>query len=265
MWYLLTKHKITPTSKNTDSKNDPIISYEHVSKYTSTKKAILRDINITIHRGEFVYIIGESGAGKTTLFKSLYGAINLSTGKATVLNQNLINIHENKLPNLRKKIGIVFQDFQLFSEKTISENVAYALEIFNYPKRKIRRRVSEVLDIVNLTHVANRYPHQISGGEQQRASFARALANNPEIIIADEPTGNLDPTMTESLAETLELINSLGTTIIIATHDINLVNNYRHRVIELSNGSIDRDDVDSYYNLNQLELSANVESEDAYV
>lgn len=202
----------------------------------------LQGINVNIDRGEFVYIVGPSGAGKSTFIKLIYREEKATSGTVIVDGTDLGELKERKVPFLRRQIGVVFQDFKLLPKKTAYENVAFALEVIQEHPKKIRDRVMDVLSLVGLEEKANSFPDQLSGGEQQRVSIARAIVNNPKIVIADEPTGNIDPDTAWEIMNTFDEINSRGTTIIMATHSKEIVNRMKKRVIAIENGVIVRDE-----------------------
>ncbi len=200
--------------------------------------AALNNISLNIKDGEFVFIIGKSGAGKTTLTKLLLCEERVTSGTLTVNNFKLHKLPRRKIPYLRRTLGVVFQDFRLFKNKTVYENIAFSLRVIGEDMRVIRKRIPYFLNVVDMTDKADRFPSELSGGEQQRVAFARALVNNPQIIIADEPTGNVDPEMSHEIMDLLVRINKLGKTVIVVTHEKDLVDEYRHRVITLKDGEI---------------------------
>ncbi|MFC0299988.1 cell division ATP-binding protein FtsE [Virgibacillus soli] len=219
-----------------------MILMENVFKTYTNGVIALNGISVDIEQGEFVYIVGPSGAGKSTFIKSIYREIKPTKGKVIINNMDLSEMKENKVPMLRRNIGVVFQDFRLLPKLTVYENIAFALEVIEETPRNIRKRVMEVLDLVNLKNKARFLPDELSGGEQQRISIARAIVNNPKIVIADEPTGNLDPETSWEIMRVLETVNSQGTTIIMATHSKEIVNTIKKRVIAIENGRIVRDE-----------------------
>lgn len=224
-----------------------LIQLKNVNKsYLHNHKA-LKNINLNIDEGEFVYLVGPSGAGKSTLIKSLYREVKADSGKVLIDRQNLTLVKSKDIPYIRRKIGVVFQDYKLISSKTIFENVAYAMESIGARRSQIKKRVNEVLTLVGLLHKSHSFPHQLSGGEQQRIAIARAIVNRPKLLIADEPTGNLDRDSSWNIMNLLERINLRGTTVIMATHDSQIVNTLRHRVIALENGEIVRDEMRGDY------------------
>jgi cell division transport system ATP-binding protein len=199
----------------------------------------LYNIDLQIDQGEFVYIIGPTGSGKSTLIKVLDGEEKPTSGDVIVKNINVGKLRHAKVPVYRRNIGVVFQDFKLLDKRTVFENIAFALEVVNTPRHKMRTRVREVLRLVSLVEKANAYPNELSGGQQQRVAIARAIANRPSILIADEPTGNLDPAKSKEIIELLERINKEeGTTIVMVTHDVGLVNTYKKRTIALDQGHL---------------------------
>lgn len=219
-----------------------MIRFENVSKVYPDNITVLEDINLTIEPGEFVSLVGKSGAGKSTLLKLIYAEEEPTSGEVYFDERPLSAIKRKHLPFLRRNIGNVFQDFKLFSQKTVFENVAYALEVYGKTNEEIQDEVPQILDIVGLGDKMHKYPKQLSGGEQQRVSMARALIREPKIIIADEPTGNLDPIATKDIINLLLEINRLGTTVILATHNKSIVDKLGRRVITLDNGVVTRDE-----------------------
>lgn len=199
-------------------------------------------INVKIKKGEFVYVVGPSGAGKSTFIKMMYREEKPTKGTITVNGINLANLRNSKVPVFRRNIGVVFQDFKLLPSLTVYENVAFALEVIEVEPKEIKKRVMDVLDLVGLKHKARMMPNELSGGEQQRVSIARSIVNNPKVVIADEPTGNLDPETSWDIMNIFEEINQRGTTIVMATHNKEIVDNLRHRVIAVENGTIIRDE-----------------------
>ncbi|MFD0615949.1 MULTISPECIES: cell division ATP-binding protein FtsE [Paenibacillus] len=207
----------------------------------------LRGVSVRIDRNEFVYLVGPSGAGKSTFMKLIYREEVPTKGQISVNGFNVGRLKQRKIPYVRRNIGVVFQDFRLLPNLTAFENIAFAMEVIEAPRKLIKRRVSEVLDLVGLKSKANSLPAQLSGGEQQRISIARAIVNNPSVIVADEPTGNLDPETSWGIMNLLEEINFRGTTIIMATHNKEIVNTIRKRVIAIEGGQIVRDQVRGDY------------------
>ena len=198
-------------------------------------------MDLTIRKGEFVFLIGETGCGKSTLIKMLYREEKPTKGKIIVGGINVAKLRNSKVYKLRRKIGVVFQNFQLLPKLTAYENVAFALEVLGLPKDEIHKKVVKVLDLVGLKNKAKHYPTQLSGGEQQRVAIARAIVNGPKLLICDEPTGNLDPKKSMEIMEVLEAINKLGTTVVMVTHDIEIVKQMNKRVILLNSGRIVKD------------------------
>jgi cell division transport system ATP-binding protein len=200
----------------------------------------LRDVSFTVSKGEFCYITGPSGAGKTTMLKLLYGAIQPTTGQLQVAGMNLSLLKNNQLPLLRQQIGIVFQDFKLIPTRTVGENIGLALEVIGTPRHLIKRRVQAVLNIVGLPGRDHLYPAYLSGGEQQRVAIARGIINDPSILLADEPTGNLDGAMAVAVMDILQKINLRGTTVLVATHDAALMKRFPYRCIRFRNGQLEK-------------------------
>jgi cell division transport system ATP-binding protein len=209
--------------------------------YPAGARPALDTVSMQIDKGEFVFLIGQSGSGKTTVLRLLLREEVADSGTVAVNGRNLNKLAKRKIPDLRRKIGCVFQDFRLLPKKSVYENVAFALEVINKAPKTIRRTVPEVLDLVGLTGKAQRLPHELSGGEQQRVAIARAFVNRPLVLLADEPTGNLDPDTSQGIMGLLERINRTGTTVVMATHDNNIVDAMRRRVIELDFGKVIRD------------------------
>ena len=215
--------------------------------YESSKTVALDDVSFTINEGEFVFLVGPSGSGKTTIIKLITGEVKASEGNIDVNGFDMMTIRRRKLPKLRRTLGVIFQDFRLIDKMTVYENVAFAMRIVGASNREIRKRVPQVLELVGLDGREKRSPAELSGGEQQRVAIARALVNNPSMIIADEPTGNLDPARSLDLMLLLEKINELGTTVLVVTHEKELVNAFDKRVISLEDGKIIGDGMDGYY------------------
>jgi len=213
-----------------------------VTKKYNNGVTALKGITINIDRGEFVYIVGPSGAGKSTFVKLMYREVKPTEGQLIIEGQELGELKEKEVPFLRRQIGVIFQDFKLLSKLTVYENVAFALEVIEEDPKKIRERVMEVLDLVGLKNRTRSIPDELSGGEQQRVAIARAIVNNPKIVIADEPTGNLDPETSWEIMRIFEEINFRGTTIVMATHSKEIVNTIKKRVIAVEAGAIVRDE-----------------------
>lgn len=223
-----------------------MIELKNVTKIYDGNVVGVDDVSLKIEQGEFVFLVGESGSGKSTLLKLLMKEINPNAGQILVDNKDVTNIKGRKMAYLRRKMGIIFQDYRLLPQKTIYENVAFAMEAIEESQRKIRRNVPKVLGMVGIAHKSRSFPHEVSGGEQQRTAIARALVNDPEFILADEPTGNLDPRNSEDIMDLMQYINDRGTTVIIATHDQEVVNRMQKRVIHLVNGKVVRDEKGGY-------------------
>ncbi len=218
-----------------------MIRMRRVTKVYKGNIYALEDVTLDIERGEFVFLVGPSGSGKTTLIKLLIKEEEPTSGQIYIADTNINQLRKWKIPYLRRKIGCVFQDFKLLPHKTVFQNVAYAMEVTGKPRRLIEQQVPEVLKLVGLGHKLDAFPDELSGGEQQRVAIARAFINRPPILLADEPTGNVDPSLAEGIIRLLEKINSTGTTVIVATHDKEIVNTFRKRVIALENGRVIRD------------------------
>ncbi|MGE4283305.1 MAG: cell division ATP-binding protein FtsE [Clostridia bacterium] len=224
-----------------------MILLTHVSKTYSNGTSALNDISLYINKGEFVFAVGPSGAGKSTLIKLLMREETASAGNIIINDYDICNLRRKDIPYLRRSIGVVFQDFRLLPNKTIYENVAFAMQVVEASSKEIRRQVPFLLSMVGLSNKARMYPHQLSGGEQQRVSLARALANNPAVLIADEPTGNLDPETAWDIVRLIHDINKRGTTVVMATHAREIVNHMKKRVIALEKGMLVRDEEKGVY------------------
>ena len=224
-----------------------MIEMKDVMKKYSNGTTAIRNLSIVIEQGEFVYVVGPSGAGKSTFIKLMYREEKASKGTLNVAGHDLIAIKNREVPYLRREIGVVFQDYKLLPRKTVYENVAYAMQVIGRKPRDIKKRVMEVLDLVGLKHKVRVFPSELSGGEQQRVSIARAIVNTPKVLIADEPTGNLDPDTSWEIMHLLERINNQGTTIVMATHNKTIVDTMRHRLIAIENGLIVRDEAEGEY------------------
>lgn len=217
------------------------IKFRNVEKTYKNGVNAVYNMNLDIKKGEFVFVIGASGSGKSTLIKMLYREERPTSGEIYVGGINVAKVKNNKVYKLRRKIGIVFQDFKLLPKLTVYENVAFALEIYGLPANEIKRKVLKALDLVGLKSRTKSYPDQLSGGEQQRVAIARAIVNSPKLLICDEPTGNLDPDTSLEVMKVIEKINDLGTTIVMATHDREMVDKMKKRVILLDNGKLLKD------------------------
>lgn len=227
-----------------------MIQLTAVSKRYENGVVALDDINLRIEQGEFAYLVGPSGSGKSTLMKIIYREEIPSKGKVIVGKYNLDRIKPKEVPFLRRQVGVIFQDFKLLPKLTAYENIAYAMEVTGKSRKEIKKRVKEVMTLVGLRTKVNHYPSELSGGEQQRVSIARAIVNYPRILIADEPTGNLDPENALEIFKLLEQINLSGTTVLMGTHNDQLVNEFKHRVIRLEHGQLIRDEYKGDYDEN---------------
>lgn len=226
--------------------NDMIVMEEVWKAYPNGVMAI-NGLNVNIERGEFVYVVGPSGAGKSTFIKLIYREIKPSRGKILVNGKDVAKLKQRQVPFLRRNIGVVFQDFKLLPKLTVYENVAFALEVIEEHPKNIKPRVMEVLDLVKLKHKARALPDELSGGEQQRVSIARSICNRPPVVIADEPTGNLDPETAWTVMDIFERINKRGTTVVMATHNKDIVNKLKRRVIAIEGGMVVRDEQGGEY------------------
>lgn len=224
-----------------------MIKMRAVSKIYRGNHVALDNVNVDIEKGEFVFLVGPSGTGKSTFVRLILKEIEPNKGKIYVAGRDIGGLSRSKIPFLRRNIGCVFQDFKLLPNKTAFENVAFALEVIGKPRYVIRSQVSEVLKLVGLGKKLDRYPHELSGGEQQRVSIARAFVNHPPLLLADEPTGNIDPATSMGLMKLFNRINRLGTTVVVATHDKEMVDSMRKRVIALETGRIVRDQARGVY------------------
>lgn len=225
-----------------------MITFEDVTKvYEGQRRAALADVNVTIEKGEFVFLVGSSGSGKSTFMRLVLREYRSTKGRIFVAGKDLSKLHGWKVPGLRRQIGTVFQDFRLLPGKTVTENVAFALQVIGKPQSTIKRVVPETLELVGLDGKGTRQTDELSGGEQQRVAIARAFVNRPAILLADEPTGNLDPTTSIGIMKLLDQINRTGTTVVMATHDSTIVDQMRKRVIELVDGAIVRDQSKGIY------------------
>jgi cell division transport system ATP-binding protein len=218
-----------------------MIRLQHVYKHYTPEVPALKDVSFTIEKGEFVFLVGPSGSGKSSLLRLMNRQLVAERGDVFVAGQNLTDLDPRRVPQLRRLIGNIFQDYKLLQNKTVYENVAFALEVIGVPPHQVQQRVPPVLAIVGLEGKEGRFPKQLSGGEQQRVSIARAIVNHPPILLADEPTGNLDPGTGSGIMQLLIDINRAGTTVVMATHDSNIVNKYRRRVVQFDEGWLVRD------------------------
>ena len=225
--------------------SSPIINIEGIDLHQMDHQ-IFSNITLKIDKGEFLYLIGETGSGKSSLLKALYGELRINTGNIYIADIDLTTIKQKQIPSLRRKLGIIFQDFQLLTDRTVADNLEFVLKATGWKNKKdISDRINEVLDSVHLNDVKEKMPYELSGGEQQRAAIARALLNHPEIILADEPTGNLDPEKSEKIIELLKEINSQGTTVLIATHDYSIIRKYQARTIKCVDQKVSEIEVQS--------------------
>ena len=224
-----------------------MISMENVSKQYENGVTGIADVNLTIKQGEFVYVVGPSGAGKSTFIKMLYHQLTPTTGDIKFNDYDYATMNNKDIPYLRREMGVVFQDFKLLPRLTVFENVAYAMQVVEKEDAEIHDRVLEVLKEVGLEHKIRRFPSELSGGEQQRVAIARAIANKPSVLIADEPTGNLDPETSDGIMDILEAVNRQNTTIIMATHNRDVVDSRPHRVLEVASGQFVRDEEEGSY------------------
>jgi cell division transport system ATP-binding protein len=228
-----------------------VIRFEHVSKTYKNGTPALKDVNLDIEKGEFVFLVGASGSGKTTFLRLLLREELPDSGRILEAGRDIGKLSKWRVPYLRRNIGCVFQDFRLLPNKTVFENVAFALEVIGRPRSTVESQVPQILELVGLSEKSKNLPGELSGGEQQRVAVARAFVNRPLILLADEPTGNLDPTNSESIMALLERINRTGTTVVMATHDKALVDRMRRRVIELDRGEVVRDQVRGVYGIDE--------------
>ncbi len=224
-----------------------MISLRNVTKTYRNGVTALADVSVEIGKGEFVFVVGPSGSGKSTLIRLLLKEEEATAGEIYVAGKNLAKLSPWKVPHLRRNLGVVFQDFKLLPDKTVFENVAFALEVIGKPKPVIDQRVPEILELVGLGDKLNDYPDQLSGGEQQRVSLARAVVNRPLVLLADEPTGNLDPATSVDIMRLLDKVNRIGTTVVMATHDQAIVDAMRRRVLQLDGGRVVRDQARGVY------------------
>ncbi|MGL5021241.1 MAG: cell division ATP-binding protein FtsE, partial [Mycoplasmatales bacterium] len=219
------------------SGEQPIIRFENVALSYEVSK-VIKDITLDIYPGEFIYFVGPSGAGKSSLVKMIYRDVHNDGGKIFVDGENISSYNSTKLPKLRRKIGVIFQDYKLLNNRTVYDNVNYSLEVIGFPKKKRKEQVLKTLKIVGIIDQKDKFPNELSGGQQQRVAIARAIVDEPKIIVADEPTGNLDPKNAIIIMEILNRINRTGTTIVMATHDVGIVNKYKKRVVLVKDGKV---------------------------
>ena len=224
-----------------------MIEMINVQKTYPNGVSAVKGLNVKIKSGEFVYVVGPSGAGKSTFIKMMYREEKPTSGTITINGRNISNIKNSKVPLLRRDIGVVFQDFKLLNNLTVYENVAFALEVTEEKPQSIKKKVMDVLELVGLKHKVRMIPTELSGGEQQRVAIARSIVRSPKLVIADEPTGNLDPETSWEIMKIFEEINQLGTTVVMATHNKDIVNTLQHRVIAIENGHIVRDEQKGEY------------------
>lgn len=218
-----------------------MIDFKHVTKVYEPKITALKDVNVHIDKGEFVFVLGHSGAGKSTFLKLMLREEKATKGEVIVNGYNLSKIKERDIPYMRRTLGVVFQDFRLIPNLTAYENIAFAMRVTNIDEKEIKKRVPYILNLVGLAGKRDKLPAQLSGGEQQRVALARALVHNPDLVIADEPTGNIDPQLSLEIMELLKAINSTGTTVLVVTHEHDLARRYAKRVIEMRSGVIVND------------------------
>ena len=225
-----------------------MIEFQNVTKTYDNGTEAIRGIDLKIDDGEFVFLVGPSGSGKSTLLNLLTAEIKPTSGDIHINGFDLAGIKKKQIPYLRRTVGVIFQDFRLIEKKTVYQNVAFAMRVIGAPEREIRKRVPYVLELVGLGDKKKSYPDELSGGEQQRVAIARALINNPAMIVADEPTGNLDPGKSLEIMLLLEQINALGTTVLVVTHEADMVDRFHKRVIAINEGQIISDGMDGYFN-----------------
>ncbi|MCK0111351.1 cell division ATP-binding protein FtsE [Ornithinimicrobium sp. F0845] len=225
-----------------------MITFENVTmRYAKGDAPALSDVDVEIGRGDFVFVVGASGSGKSTMMRLIILEHHATQGRVLVAGQDLSRLPSRKVPSLRRQVGTVFQDFRLLSGKTVNQNIAYVLQVLGAKRHTIRQLVPETLELVGLEDKGKRLPHELSGGEQQRVAIARAMVNKPPILLADEPTGNLDPDTSQEIVAILDRINRTGTTVVMATHDTTIVNRFRKRVVQLRDGVIVRDQDEGEY------------------
>jgi cell division transport system ATP-binding protein len=242
-----TRERTEGTPAGRPSHPNAVIEFRGVTKKYDSTHAGVTDASFDVHRGDFLFLVGQTGAGKSTLMKLLLKEMEPDSGVIRVAGRDLSEITRKKVPYYRRNLGVVFQDFKLLPNRTVHDNVAYALQVTGASRKQIRSQVPDILRLTGLSTKLHHYPHQLSGGEQQRVSVARAFVNHPPLLLADEPTGNLDPDTTIGIMQLLYRINKTGTTVVVATHDEGMVNRMRRRVIELSAGRIIRDEIAGGY------------------
>ena len=241
-----------------------MIEFKGVHKTYSSGVKALKDVNLKIDKGEFVFVVGSSGSGKSTFLKLIMHEEVASAGQIIIGDYNLTKMKKKNVPYLRRTMGIVFQDFRLINNMTVFDNVAFAMQVTGSSSRDVRKRVPYILGLVGLQHKSRNYPMELSGGEQQRVGLARALVNNPSLIIADEPTGNIDPELAYEIVELLTEINRRGTTILMVTHEHDLVSRFHHRLIEIKNGEIFTDDRDSKAGIDRKKADFKMNDKEAF-
>lgn len=227
-------------------KGSHMITFDNVTKIYDGNNVGIENVSVSIDEGDFVFLVGPSGAGKSTFIKLILREVKADSGKIRVCGRDVTKMSNREIPKLRRQIGIVFQDFRLLPRKTVFENVAFAMEAMHEPRKRIKTRVPQVLEIVGIANQANKYPNELSAGEQQRVAIARAIINKPTLLIADEPTGNLDPDTAKGIMDLLEQINETGTTIVMVTHAKDIVDRMQKRVIAIESGHIVRDETGEY-------------------
>lgn len=225
------------------------IIFKDVTKKYSNSTVALKDVSLSINEGEFVFVIGASGSGKSTFLKLILKEEEITSGNINVFGTDVNSIKKNEIPYYRRTMGIVFQDFRIIENMTVFQNVEFAMRVVGAPPREIRKRVPYVLSLFSIENKANSFPRELSGGEKQRVGIARALVNNPNLIIADEPTGNIDPSMSYEIIELLSEINKKGTTVIVVTHDLSVVEKFPFRIVELDNGVIQKDTANDIFDV----------------